>query len=195
MRACWSRHELVLRATGLNSEEKPPLRRLRVTTASALYPTHRTSFTSRGARLTAPRTEIISVCRLVDGQQGRTPSPCIPLGRSEVHPTRRLCLASSATTATLQPGELPAAEKQPCLQRNEQRLPPWHRSAGVVINHNFAMRCISLLRPARSISLRSLKAAVVTHALPGSGNANSFPSEVCSNLNTHIYGQNEANRI
>lgn len=93
---CWSRQELVLRATGLNSEEKPQLRRLRVTTASSLHPTHHTNFTSGGgARLTAPRTETSSVCRLVDSQQGAARAPAALWGEGRfTPPAPPLCLAA-----------------------------------------------------------------------------------------------------
>lgn len=144
----------------------------------------------------ALRIEIVSVCRLADSQRGASQAPASRWGEVRLTPPTPPALPHLlCRDGYLTAGRVAHGKKLPCLQGNEQRLPPWQDSAGTVINYNFAIHCISLFRPARSISLRSVKAASVAHALPGSGNANSFPSEVCSVWKIHIHGQHEANRI
>lgn len=175
--------------------ETPDLQRFQVTTALYPHPAHHTLLLTEGQNDSTENRN--AVCLLACWQ----PAQCIwdaasCWGEMRVTPCCRLCPpALPHQLCLMAAGRAATAEKLPCLHGNEQGLPPWPKSAGMVINGNFATHCISVTRPARSISLRSVKAAAVAHDLTGSGNANSFPSEFCSISKIHVCEQRETNII
>lgn len=134
----------------------PELQRLQVTTALSPHPTHHALLLA-GGQSDSTEKQCLSAGLLTASTVHL--GCCILLGEVRVTPSCRLCPPALPYQLCLAAGRAARAEKLPCLHRSEQGLPPWPKSAAIVINDNFATHCISVIRPARSISFRSVKAA------------------------------------